>query len=219
MRCLYCHNPDTWARGIGEQLSAEEIIEDYNKNRSFYKNGGITVTGGEPLLQLDFLIELFGLAKEQGIHTCIDTSGIVYSETNEFIKEKLDRLMKFTDLVLLDIKHIDREKHKRLTSMDNTGILSFLAYLADREIPVCIRHVIVKGYTDDPSDLRRLGRFIGAYKNVKALDVLPYHSMGEGKYRELGLEYPLEGMPALDKADAVRAKEYILDGIKEARRL
>ena len=218
MRCLYCHNPDTWTIGKGREVTPEELIKEYEKNKMFYRSGGITVTGGEPLLQIDFLTELFSLAKSKGVHTCLDTSGITYSDCNTTYIEKLDELMKYTDLVMLDIKHIDPIKHREITSRDNAGILAFARYLADKAIPVWIRHVIVKGYTDDPEHLRSLGRFIGGLHNVKALDVLPYHSMGECKYRELGIDYPLAGMQALDKSDAQRAKEFILEGIREARR-
>ena len=126
--------------------------------------------------------------------------------------------MQYVDLIMLDIKHIDPKRHRELTSRDNSGILDFAKYLEAKGIPVWIRHVIVKGYTDDPESLRSLGRFIGGLSNVKALDVLPYHTMGENKYRELGIEYPLEGMPALDKSEAQKAKMYILGGIREARR-
>ena len=218
MRCLYCHNPDTWAVGKGREVTAQELIGEYEKNKMFYRNGGITVTGGEPLLQVDFLISLFSLARARGIHTCLDTSGITYFDSNTSYIEKLDELMKYTDLVMLDIKHIDPEMHRKITSRDNAGILAFARYLADKGIPVWIRHVIVKGYTDDPAHLRALGRFVGGLKNVKALDVLPYHSMGERKYSELGIDYPLSGMESLDKSEAQKAKGYILEGIIQARR-
>ena len=217
MRCLYCHNPDTWEIGRGEEVTAEEIIENWKKNRSFYRNGGITITGGEPLLQVDFLIELFSLAKKEGIHTCIDTSGITYSETNTSYIEKLDTLMQYTDLVMLDIKHIDPACHMALTSKDNAGILAFAKYLECKRIPLWIRHVIVKGYTDDPTYLYKLGTFIGGLKNLEALDVLPYHTMGEVKYKELGIDYPLKGLPSLDKSEATKAKQYILAGIRDVR--
>ena len=218
MRCLYCHNPDTWAIGKGREVEAEELISEYEKNKMFYRGGGITVTGGEPLLQVDFLIELFALAKKKGIHTCIDTSGITYTGANGEYQAKLDKLLEYVDLVMLDIKHIDPIKHRELTSKDNGGILAFAKYLEGKGVPVWIRHVIVKGYTDDSESLISLGRFIGTLSNVKALDVLPYHTMGEAKYQELGIEYPLKGMQALNKADAQRAKEYILKGIIEARK-
>lgn len=218
MRCLYCHNPDTWDMNAGEEVTAEEIIAEYKKNRAFYENGGITVTGGEPLLQVEFLTELFTLAKAEGIHTCIDTSGITYSESNTEYLAQLDRLMELTDLVMLDIKHIRDDAHRALTSHGNASPLAFAKYLEAKKIPVWIRHIIVEGITDDPEDLRCLGRFIGSLKNLRALDVLPYHTMGVGKYAELGIKYPLEGMKALPQSEAVKAKRYILEGIKETRK-
>ncbi len=202
----------------GMEMSAEEVIAEYEKNRVFYRGGGITVTGGEPLLQVDFLIELFRLAKARGIHTCIDTSGITYSESNSDYIASLDVLMQYTDLVLLDVKHIDSDKHKALTSHGNGNVLSFARYLAEKGIPVWIRHVVVEGYTDDPEDLRALGRFIGGLKNVKALDVLPYHALGEVKYRELGISYSLAGMQPLARSEAEKAKNHILEGIREVIR-
>lgn len=217
MRCLYCHNPDTWEIGKGIEMSADEVLANYKKNSVFYKNGGLTVTGGEPLLQIDFLLELFTKAKAQGIHTCIDTSGITYSPNNTSYNEKLINLLSKTDLVMLDIKHIDREKHIELTGKDNTNILEFAKLLDSIGKPVWIRHVVVEGYTLDEGYLYALGQFIGKLKNIKALDVLPYHSMGVSKYRELGIEYKLDGMKALDKSVAVEARKIIINGIKSVR--
>ena len=217
MRCLYCHNPDTWEIGKGVEMSADEVLANYKKNSVFYKNGGLTVTGGEPLLQIDFLLELFTKAKAQGIHTCIDTSGITYNPNNVSYNEKLINLLSKTDLVMLDIKHIDREKHIELTGKDNTNILEFAKLLDSIGKPVWIRHVIVEGYTLNEGYLYALGQFIGKLKNIKALDVLPYHSMGVSKYRELGIEYKLDGMRALDKTVAVEARKIIVSGIKSVR--
>ena len=217
MRCIYCHNPDTWSTQGGEEITVSEVISEYNKNRPFYKKGGITVTGGEPLLQIDFVTELFMAAKSAGIHTCIDTSGITYSETNKEYTGKLDKLMKYTDLVMLDIKHIDSKNHKALTGHENERILAFAKYLEEKKIPLWVRHVVVPGYTDNDEELYRLGEFIGALKNLKALDVLPYHNLGEAKYKEMGIPYPLEGTPPLSRADAEKAKAKILKGIKAVR--
>ena len=216
MRCLYCHNPDTWNVRGGREMSADEVLADYKKNEMFYKNGGLTVTGGEPLLQIDFLVELFKKAKKQGIHTCIDTSGITYDEAPEYIS-KLDILMQHTDLVMLDIKHIDPEKHKTLTGYSNERVLAFARYLEKKNIPIWIRHVVVDGYTYDETDLYALGEFIGTLKNVKVLDVLPYHTMGAAKYKELGIKYRLEGIPALSKNDAAKAKAIIIESIRKTR--
>ena len=201
----------------GKEITPEDVLREYNKNKSFYRGGGITVTGGEPLLQIDFLIDLFKLAKQEEIHTAIDTSGITYSPTNKEYISKLDELMTYTDLVLLDIKHIDDEQHKKITLKSNTAPLGFAKYLEEKNIPVWIRHVLVKGYTDNPEYLRELGRFIGGLRNLRALDVLPYHSMGESKYRELGIEYPLEGMQTMQNSTASALKLYILEGIREVR--
>lgn len=217
MRCKYCHNPDTWETGKGQEITADEILFEYNKNRSFYSKGGITATGGEPLLQIDFLTELFKKAKADGIHTCVDTSGITFNPNSKECLEKLDEFLKYCDLVMLDIKHIESSKHKDLTGCDNKNILLFAKYLETKNIPVWIRHIIVKGITDNPDDLFSLGEFLGSLKNIHALDVLPYHTMGVQKYKELGIPYPLEGMPALDFQDAVNAKTIILDGMRKTR--
>ncbi|MBQ9841345.1 MAG: pyruvate formate lyase-activating protein [Erysipelotrichaceae bacterium] len=216
MRCLFCHNPDTWKMHDGKQVEPQEIIDRFLKNQSFYRNGGITVTGGEPLLQIDFLISLFTLAKQYDIHTCIDTSGITYQDSDNY-RSKLDELLTITDLVMLDIKHIHPDKHLHLTKQKNENILKFAKYLESKKIPLWIRHVVVPGITDNPNDLMDLGRFIGTLSNLKALDVLPYHTMGVNKYKELGLTYPLEGVEALSKEKAMEARKYILQGIKEIR--
>lgn len=219
MRCAYCHNPDTWPMTGGKLMEVSELIAEYKRNESFYHGGGITVTGGEPLMQVDFLIELFTEAKKEGIHTCIDTSGIAFNKENKAFIEKLDVLMPLTDLVMLDIKHIDPQKHLELTEQKNEGILDFAQYLSNKDVPVWIRHVVVPGLTDDDEYLHKLGYFIGGLKNVKALDVLPYHTMGEAKYKNLGLEYKLAGVPAMDKNKVVEKKQVILQGIRERRNL
>lgn len=217
MRCAYCHNPDTWEMNGGTEMEPSEIIAQYERNRGFYKEGGITVTGGEPLMQVEFLTELFTLAHEKDIHTCIDTSGIAYKPENTELIQKLDKLMEVTDLVMLDIKHIDPQKHLELTKQPNSGILAFAEYLSSKQIPMWIRHVVVPGITDDDKYLFQLGYFIGQFKNLKALDVLPYHTMGEKKYEALGIEYPLKGVPPMDKNLVISKKQVILDGIKKRR--
>ena len=217
MRCRYCHNPDTWEVGSGTEITVDEVMAEYERNRSFYRNGGITVTGGEPLLQIDFLTELFSVAKSKGIHTCIDSSGITYNPANEQYIKKLDRLMEYTDLVMLDIKHIDPQKHLELTGKDNKNILAFARFLDDKKGKLWVRHVVVPGLTDDPVYHEKLGEFLGTLHNLKALDVLPYHTMGAKKYDELGLEYTLKGVEALPKSEAVKAKNTIMAAIKRVR--
>ena len=218
MRCAYCHNPDTWEVNAGTLTDPAEIIAQFEHNRSFYKNGGLTVTGGEPLLQIDFLIDLFTLAKEHDIHTCIDTSGITYNPKNASYLEKLEKLMTLTDLVMLDIKHIDPVKHKELTAQPNEGILAFVQYLSDKDIPMWIRHVVVPGITDEEQYLYQLGQFIAPFRNLKVLDILPYHTMGSVKYERLGMEYKLRDVPAMDKNTAVELKQIVLQGIKDKRK-
>ena len=217
MRCRYCHNPDTWQPNTGTEMTAEEIMEKFRRNKAFYSSGGITVTGGEPLLQIDFLTELFRRAKAEGVHTCIDTSGITYNPSNAEYMKKLDILMEYTDLIMLDIKHIDEEKHRALTAHSNKNILEFVKYLDAKKIPLWVRHVVVPTVTDDPKYWEQLGRFMATVSNIKALDVLPYHTMGVKKYQELGIEYPLEGIPARDKELARKAREVIINGMKLAR--
>lgn len=217
MRCAYCHNPDTWSTKGGTLMEPSYIIEQYERNIGFYKGGGITVTGGEPLLQIDFLIDLFTQAKAKNIHTCIDTSGIVYNTSNSSLLVKFDRLMELTDLVMLDIKHIDPKKHLELTGQPSEGILAFCGYLDSKNVPMWIRHVVVPGITDDDKYLFDLGYFIGQFSNLKALDVLPYHTMGEVKYQKLGIEYKLKGVPAMDNNLIVEKKQIILNGIKKRR--
>lgn len=217
MRCAYCHNPDTWDMNGGTLMEPSYIIEQYERNQSFYKDGGITVTGGEPLMQVDFLIDLFTLAKKKNIHTCIDSSGIAFNPDNAPFLEKLDKLMTLTDLVMLDIKHIDPEKHKELTSQPNQHILEFAAYLNEKKVDMWIRHVVVPTITDDDKYLYELGYFVGQFTNLKALDVLPYHTMGEVKYKKLGIPYKLAGIPAMDQKTVVEKKKVILDGLKKRR--
>lgn len=216
MRCLYCHNPDTWPMDGGTEMSTDELLEQYKNNSEFYTTGGITVTGGEPLMQIDFLLELFTKAKAMGIHTCIDTSGIAYKPTNTSYNEKLDKLMEVTDLVMLDIKHIDPEQHKILCSQPLDGIMAFTKYLEEKNKDVWIRHVVVPEYTFNEEYLHKLGLYLGTLKNIKALDVLPYHTMGEVKYDNLGMEYPLKGIPPLEKKDAIKARDIIIEGMREA---
>lgn len=214
MRCQYCHNPDSWGYDSNNLMSASEILEKYGGVKEFCK-GGITVTGGEPLVQIDFLIELFKQAREKEIHTALDTSGILFDIKNT---TKIDNLLEYTDLVLLDIKHIDEEEHKKLTGHSNKNILEFAKYLSNKQIPVWIRHVVVPEITYKEEYLSKLGEFLAQLKNIKALDVLPYHDMARGKYKELDLPYPLEDVPPLTKEEAINARNIIIESMKKARK-
>ncbi len=203
MRCAYCHNPDTWAMTGGTIMEVSEILEQYERNKSFYTKGGITVTGGEPLMQPDFLIELFTECKKRNIHTCLDSSGIAFKPDNAAFIEKMDQLVPLTDLVMLDIKHIDPEKHKELTSQPNDGILAYAQYLSDHHVDMWIRHVVVPGITDDPK-----------YQHGGSTCL---HGDRKVKYDKLGMEYKLKDVPAMSKEKAIECKQHILEGIKKRR--
>ena len=177
LRCKYCHNPDTWSTDINKEISVEDIIKEYEGVKEFI-SGGITITGGEPLLQIDFITELFKVCKSKNIHTALDTSGITFNPNNT---TKIDKLLECTDLVLLDIKHINDEEHIKLTGYSNKNILLFAEYLSKKNIPVWIRHVVVPTITFNKKYLEELGEFLATLKNIKALDVLPYHDMGKIK--------------------------------------
>ena len=193
MRCRYCHNADTWAPGNGQEMTVTELLDKAERYRSYWgKKGGITVSGGEPLLQIDFLRELFAEAKRRGIGTVLDTAAQPFTRGEPFFS-KFEALMQDTDLVLLDIKEIDPEKHLALTGHGNANILDCARYLSDIGKPVWIRHVLVPGLTDDEDGLRQTGAFIAGLKNVQKVEVLPYHSLGADKWERLGLAYTLKG--------------------------
>lgn len=194
MRCQFCHNPDTWDMKTGTLYTTDELLEKAMKYRSYWKNdGGITVSGGEPLLQIDFLTELFRKAKANGIHTTLDTSGNPFTREEPFFS-KFNELMKYTDLVMLDIKHIDDEQHKILTGCTNKNILDLARYLSDIKKPVWIRHVLVPERSDYDEYLIKLDEFIQSLDNVQKVEVLPYHTLGAYKWDELGYEYKLKGI-------------------------
>ena len=205
LKCKYCHNRDTWDINGGEEKTLEEIIEKIKnyKNYITISGGGVTVTGGEPLLQVKFLIELFKELKKENIHTCIDTSGMVN------ITDDIKELLQYTDLVLLDIKHIDDEKCKNLVGVSNKKELEFAKYLSDNNIKMWIRQVLVPGYTDDEKDLLKLKEFIGTLKTVEKVQILKYHSMGKYKWEKLGLKYSLEGVRDATAEDEERAKKFL----------
>lgn len=214
LRCQYCHNPDTWSLDGGSLLSTDEILEKFQRNAEFYQQGGITVTGGEPLLQMPFVTELFRKAKTLKIHTCLDTSGITYLKKNQ---AEFDALMAVTDLVLLDIKQIDAHRHQQLTAVDNSAILQFARYLSKKQIPVWIRHVYVNETINPEETLKKLGRFLGTLDNVKMIDVLPYHTMGLSKYEQLKLAYPLQGTLPADKEQAKQARALIVQAYRQTK--
>lgn len=204
LQCKYCHNRDTWDMNGGEYKSLDNIFEKIMKYKNYiYPNGGVTVTGGEPLLQVKFLIELFEKLKKENIHTCVDTSGMVA------LTDDIKKLLSLTDLVLLDIKHIDSEKCKNLVGFNNEKELAFARYLSDNNIHMWIRQVLVPGYTDDEQDLLKLKDFINSLNTVDKVEILPYHDMGRYKWEKLGLKYELDGVRVANDDDVKRAKNLL----------
>lgn len=208
MRCKYCHNPETWACDGGEEWTAADLFKKVFRYKNYWgKDGGITVSGGESLLQLEFVTEFFKLAKEKGVHTALDTSGNPFSMEPEYL-EKFDKLMEVTDLFLLDIKEMDDEKHKELTGHSNKNILDLAKYLSDHNKDMWIRHVLVPGLTDDEKGLMDLNDFIKTLNSVSRVEILPYHTLGLFKWENMGVKYPLDGVPTptdeeVKKAEAI----------------
>ena len=209
MRCRYCHNPDTWDPETDDLRTADELLTQAMRYRSYWgREGGITVSGGEALLQIDFLTELFRKAKAKGIHTCLDTSGQPFTRREPFFS-KFAELMKYTDLLLFDLKQIDDAKHRELTGRTNRNILDCARYLSDIGKPIWVRHVLVPGVTDNDDDLHALRAFIDTLQNVKRVEVLPYHALGTYKWEQLGIPYTLKDVSAPSE-ERVRNAEHIL---------
>lgn len=201
LRCLYCHNVDTW--DINDKkfvMTPEEVMKEILKVKGFIKTGGVTVSGGEPLVQPDFVRELFKLCRENGIHTALDTSGYVYNE-------KAKEVLEYTDLVLLDIKHIDPEKYMNLTSVKLENTLKFAQYLQEINKPVWTRYVLVPGYSDDEQDLHKWAKYVSQFNNIKRVDILPFHQMGGYKWEQVGKEYKLKNTPTPTREDVQKTEE------------
>lgn len=202
LRCLYCHNPDTWSKDSVEakDMSPKELFDEVCKYKNFIKTGGVTLSGGEPLMQAAEAAEVFELCRNEGIHTALDTAGVIWNDD-------VERLLRSTDLVLLDIKSIDEKQFEEVTV---TGKLKrsvdFLDRLQERGIKVWIRHVVVPGYTDNDELLKRLKAFVAQYSVVEKVEILPYHDLGVQKYVAMGLDYPLEGLEPLGKGRAAEIR-------------
>lgn len=210
LRCKYCHNPDSWNYADGEFRTVEDLVSEIIKYKNYFgANGGLTVSGGEPLMQIDFVIELLKAVKKHGIHTAIDTSGFTFNKENQVILDKFTELIKYTDLFLLDIKHIEDEKHLNLTGVTNKNTLEFAKWLSDNGKKIWIRHVLVPSYTDFDEDLINLSNFIKTLNTVEKVEVLPYHTMGEVKYQKMGIDYPLKGILPPTKERVKNAKEIL----------
>lgn len=209
MRCQFCHNPDTWDLTKGKLRTPDELIEEALRYKSYWgTEGGITVSGGEPLLQLDFILELFKKAKKEGIHTTIDTCGKPFTKREPFFS-KFNEVLEYTDLLLFDIKHIDNEGHRELTQHPNQNILEMAEFLSEIGQPVWIRHVLVPERTDYDEYLIRLDQFVKGLNNVDKVEILPYHRMGIYKWKELGVDYPLEGIDPPTQERVINAKNLL----------
>lgn len=214
MRCKYCHNPETWSFDDAKfTVSAKDAFNKAYKYKNYWRkngkpNGGITVSGGEPLLQIDFVTEFFKLAKEKGVHTTLDSSGSAFTREEPFFS-KFNELIKYTDLIMLDIKHIDDAEHIKLTGHTNKNILDCARYLSDQGINMWIRHVLVPGITDNDMYLKKTREFIDTLKTVTKVEVLPYHTLGAYKWKELGIPYKLEGVDSPTPERIKNAKDIL----------
>lgn len=212
LRCKYCHNPDTWGGNDGTEYTADNVASRVMKYKGYYGDkGGVTVSGGEPLLQMDFVIQLFKTLKAQGVTTCADTTGITFNPNDPESVKKHEELLEVCDLFLLDIKHIDETQHRELTGLSNERPLAFAKFLSDHGKRTWIRHVLVPGITDDDESLKRLRAFIDTLASVEKVEVLPYHTMGEVKYEKLGIPYPLKGVAAPVKERVMNAKRILTE--------
>ena len=205
LKCKYCHNRDTWDTKAGKEISLEELVKEILRYKSYMDNsgGGVTISGGEPLLQAEFVTELFKELKKQKIHTALDTAGSIP------ISNQIKELLKYTDLVILDIKHIDDEKAKILTGFSNKNNLDFAKYLNNINLPVWIRQVLVPGYTDNKFDLQKLKSFLDTLNNVQKIEILPYHDLGKFKWKEIEGKYELENIIPPSNEDVQKAKNIL----------
>ena len=208
-RCLYCHNPETWEANYSNKITAEEAFQKLYRYKPYWKdNGGVTISGGEPLLYLDFLIELFKLCKEKGVSTCIDTAGGPFTKDFEWLK-KFDELLEYIDLILMDIKAVNNDLHKRITGKSNENVIEMFEYLNKKNFPIWIRYVLVQGYKDSKEVLEETKKFIDGLDNVLKVEVLPYHPFALPKYEELKIDYPLKDTPMPNKETLAYAKEIL----------
>ncbi|ASB49192.1 pyruvate formate-lyase 1-activating enzyme [Alkalitalea saponilacus] len=209
LKCLYCANPDTIEFGAGYEYELDNLVQMAQRQRPFFgKKGGVTVSGGEPLMQARDLVPFFQKLQNEGLHTCIDTNGTILNNNSK-------ELLKHTDLVLLDIKHIDNQKHLKLTGKQNDRTLAFAEYLASENIPTWIRYVLVPGYSDDEEDLHKMGQFLANKGNIEKLEIQPYHKLGEHKYESLGWKYQLTDVPSNTEAQLLKAKTIFEQYLKE----
>ncbi len=211
LKCKFCHNRDSWSTEVNRIMTVEEVINDYSRYKSYYRRGGITVSGGEPTLQIEFVTELFKKCRLLGIHTCLDTSAGTFSKKNQ---DKHLELLKYTDLVLLDIKHIDNEKHQWLVGISNHQVLDFARFLAKNKIDTITRHVLLPGINNSERQLLALRDFLDGLDNIVGIDVLPYHKAGMMKWKNMNLEYELDFVNEPTKNEIMIAEKILKKGYK-----
>ena len=209
MRCRYCHNPDTWGTSGGEEWEAKELFQKLYRFRPYWKeNGGITVSGGEAMLQMEFVTQLFAIAKTHHVHTALDTSGNPFRMEPSFL-EQFQKLMDVTDLFIVDIKEMDSDRHRRLTGQDNGNILAMIQYLSEHEKSMWIRHVLVPHLTDSEESLIALREFLAPLQGIEKIEILPYHAMGVHKWEALGIPYSLSDAKPPTAEEVKKAKEIL----------
>lgn len=210
LRCAYCHNPDTWNLESGTEMTPEELLRKIMRFKPYFERsgGGVTFSGGDPLLQPEFLLEMLKLCKEKGIHTAIDTAGYGFGQ--------YDEILEYTDLVLLDIKHVDDIGYKKLTGRSKSGFDKFLEALNKTDVKIWIRHVVVPGITDSREHIEKLEEIIKGIKNVEKVELLPYHTLGVQKYEKLGIKYTLENVEPMNKEKVKELEKLVRDSIKSA---
>lgn len=203
LRCAYCHNPDTWNINGGTEIEAKELLKKILRYKLYFEKsgGGVTFSGGEVLLQPEFLTEILKLCKENGIHTAIDTAGYGYGQ--------YDEILKYTDLILLDIKHVNDQGYRELTGQGEVGLNVFVAAAQKAGTRLWIRHVIVPGITDSTEHIKKLAEMIKKIENVDRVELLPYHTLGINKYKKLGIRYRLDGIEAMDREKCKKLQKYL----------
>lgn len=208
-RCLFCHNPDSWEFSKKNPITPEEAYKKLIRYKPYWRdNGGVTISGGEPLAQLDFIIELSRLFHNEGISVAIDTSGATFNMSDAYLK-KFDELLQVSDLFLLDIKAVDSSLHKKITGKDNKNVLELFSYLNKKNYPIWVRHVLVPTLSDNDERLRETHEFLSQFKNIRRVEVLPYHTLGTFKYDLLKMEYPLKDVPAPTKERVENAEKIL----------
>lgn len=209
LRCLYCHNPEMQDINCGEDITPEEAFNKLVNYKEYWgKKGGITISGGEPLIHLDFLIELGKLCKKNNVNFCIDTSGYPFRNEENYLK-KFDELLENCDLFLLDLKSLKDENHKKITGVSNSSILELYDYLGKKNFPIWVRYVLLPGYTDDEDDLIKISKFLKQYANIRRVEVLPYHVFGAPKYEKLNREYLLKDVVTPTKEEIDKAEKLL----------